>query len=66
MVRKQALKHHIFQVVSKIASEPVDWETWTAMSDAEALQKYPEVRIFARLNRYVIIQLAHMFCADPQ
>lgn len=39
------LKHHIFQVVSKVASEPVDWETWNAMSDAEALQKYPEVRL---------------------
>lgn len=38
------LKHHIFQVVSKVASESVDWETWNAMSDAEALQKYPEVR----------------------
>jgi len=41
-----SLKHHIFQVVSKVASEPVDWETWVSMSDAESLQKYPEVRIF--------------------
>lgn len=38
------LKHHVFQVVSKVVSEPVDWETWNSMSDAEALQKYPEVR----------------------
>lgn len=38
------LKHHVFQVISKVVSEPVDWETWTSMSDAEALQKYPEVR----------------------
>lgn len=40
------LKHHVFQVVSKVVSEPVDWETWTSMSDAEALQKYPEVRFY--------------------
>jgi hypothetical protein len=40
-----SLKHHIFQVVSKVTSEPVDWETWVSMSDAESLQKYPEVRI---------------------
>lgn len=38
------LKHHVFQVVSKVVSEPVDWETWNSISDAEALQKYPEVR----------------------
>ena len=40
-----SLKHHIFQVVSKVTSEPVDWETWVSMSDAESLQKYPEVCI---------------------
>lgn len=46
------LKHHIFQVVSKVVSEPVDWETWTSMSDAEALQKYPEVRF---RNSYIYL-----------
>jgi hypothetical protein len=43
-----SLKHHIYQVVSKVTSEPVDWETWVSMSDAESLQKYPEVRIIYR------------------
>ena len=46
-----SLKHHIFQVVSKVTSEPVDWETWVSMSDAESLQKYPEVRISAQVDR---------------
>lgn len=40
------LKHHVFQVVSKVVSEPVDWESWNSLSDAEALQKYPEVCSF--------------------
>jgi hypothetical protein len=44
------LKHHVFQVVSKVASEPVDWESWNAMTDAEALQKYPEVRFYNQLS----------------
>lgn len=51
-VSKEALgtlKHHIFQVVSKVVSEPVDWETWNSMSDEEALQKYPEVRFCSSL-----------------
>ena len=61
-----SLKHHIFQVVSQVASEPVDWETWTSMSDAEALQKYPEVRILTQFNRYFVSHLAHMFSSDPQ
>lgn len=55
-VSKEALgtlKHHIFQVVSKVVSEPVDWETWTSMSDAEALQKHPEVR-FCNLHIHSI------------
>ena len=59
------LKHHIFQVVSKVASEPVDWETWTSMSDAEALQKYPEVCNFTTFYQYVTMQLAHT-SLDPQ
>lgn len=46
-----SLKHHIFQVVSKVTSEPVDWETWVSMSDAESLQKYPEVRISPQVDR---------------
>jgi hypothetical protein len=44
------LKHHVFQVVSKVASEPVDWETWNAMTDEESLQKYPEVRFYNQLE----------------
>lgn len=48
------LKHHVFQVVSKVVSEPVDWETWNSLSDAEALQKYPEVR-FLILNPFYSI-----------
>ena len=46
-----SLKHHIFQVVSKVTSEPVDWETWVSMSDAESLQRYPEVCISTNSNR---------------
>lgn len=38
------LKHHVYQVVSKVIDEPVDWHTWNDMSDGEADQKYPEVR----------------------
>jgi len=37
------LKHHVYQVVSKVIDEPVDWHTWNDMSDGEADQKYPEV-----------------------
>ena len=47
------LKHHVFQVVSKVTSEPVDWETWNALSDDEALQKYPEVRHNPSESQYV-------------
>jgi hypothetical protein len=55
------LKHHIFQVVSKVASEPVDWETWNAISDEESLQKYPEVR--KPTDSISILDLvAHMSC----
>ena len=62
----ESLKHHIFQVVSKVTSEPVDWETWVSMSDAESLQKYPEVRI-SRSNRLICrITVAHIYCLDPQ
>jgi hypothetical protein len=61
-----SLKHHIFQVVSKVASEPVDWETWTSMSDAEALQKYPEVRVITYSDQTIEYQLTHMFCPDSQ
>ena len=61
-----SLKHHIFQVVSKVASEPVDWETWTSMSDAEALQKYPEVRGLTQSDRYYILQLAYMLNPGSQ
>jgi len=39
------LKHHVYQVVSKVIDEPVDWQTWNDMSDGETDQKYPEVRI---------------------
>ena len=38
------LKHHVYQVVSKVIDEPVDWQTWNDMSDGETDQKYPEVR----------------------
>jgi hypothetical protein len=38
------LKHHVYQVVSKVIDEPVDWHTWNDMSDGETDQKYPEVR----------------------
>jgi hypothetical protein len=60
------LKHHVFQVVSKVASEPVDWESWNAMTDAEALQKYPEVRFYNRLALCFMFQLAHAYYLDSQ
>jgi hypothetical protein len=60
------LKHHVFQVVSKVASEPVDWESWNAMTDAEALQKYPEVRFYNQLGLCFMLQLAYACYLDSQ
>jgi hypothetical protein len=60
------LKHHVFQVVSKVASEPVDWESWNAMTDAEALQKYPEVRFYNQPELCFVYQLAHACYLDSQ
>lgn len=60
------LKHHIFQVVSKVVSEPVDWETWNSMSDAEALQKYPEVRACSPIPLALRFQSAHEYQIDSE
>jgi hypothetical protein len=60
------LKHHIFQVVSKVTSEPVDWETWVSMSDAESLQKYPEVRILHPGRSERRNTVGSYFYSDPQ
>jgi hypothetical protein len=60
------LKHHMFQVVSKVASEPVDWESWNAMTDEESLQKYPEVRFYNQSKLCCMLQSAHVSYLDSQ
>lgn len=58
------LKHHVFQIVSKVTSEPVDWATWNALSDEEALQKYPEVCDHSSKSQFV--QSAHSCGIDSK